>query len=268
MIQLKTSEVPRSFPRVRWPSLPYFTLASTGYIIQKRPIAIGSETVSSLTRSSAGPMPGHARPRPMPSAIAAKIHSGRIAIDRRELLRNRVGHDHPFVEMSCFTRASMSSRISRTRSRGLPLGSSSGQSSRRVPGTTGHSVAAPHRHEPLRVGRQLGRELLRLGRREVEVFFAHDLDDLGMNALAGLRTGRDGARLRWIRPPIEERRSHLRATRVVHAGEDDGRHLHAPGPRTLSRRSTSFRRTSFLEKDATSAFRCRWQSASGCRASE
>ena len=77
MIQLNTSDVPSSLPRVRWPSLPYFTLASTGYIIQNRPIAIGMETLPSLTRSSAGPMPGHARPSPRPSAIAAKIHTGR-----------------------------------------------------------------------------------------------------------------------------------------------------------------------------------------------
>src|ERR1017187_10192843 len=41
------------------------------------------------------------------------------------------------------TRSAISARISRTRSTGLPLGSSSGQSSRSWPGTTGHASPQP-----------------------------------------------------------------------------------------------------------------------------
>ena len=49
---------------------------------------------------------------------------------------------HPSCSRSASTRCRISSRISRTRPRGLALGSSSGQSSRLRPGTTGHS--SPH----------------------------------------------------------------------------------------------------------------------------
>jgi hypothetical protein len=59
------------------PSREYRTLASTGYIIRSRPRAIGSETVSTLTRSSVSSRPGKTRPRPIPSAIATPIHTGR-----------------------------------------------------------------------------------------------------------------------------------------------------------------------------------------------
>src|SRR5579859_5192836 len=55
----------------------YFTFASTGYIIHSKPMAIGSETVSNLMESRAGPKLGKTLPRPIPTAIARNIHSGR-----------------------------------------------------------------------------------------------------------------------------------------------------------------------------------------------
>ena len=69
--QFNTSDDARSFrfDRSR-PISPYFTFASTGYIIAKSPMAIGNETPASFTVSSAGPSVGQARPRPIPIAIA------------------------------------------------------------------------------------------------------------------------------------------------------------------------------------------------------
>ncbi len=72
----------RDKPRVRWsansvPRWRYRTLASTGYIIASNPIAIGSETVPTLMRSSAVFRSGMARPNSSPVAIASPIHNGR-----------------------------------------------------------------------------------------------------------------------------------------------------------------------------------------------
>ena len=63
----------------------YFTLASTGYIINSRPIAIGSDTVPILTRSSQSLSSGIARPSINPATIATPIHAGRnrSSIDSR-----------------------------------------------------------------------------------------------------------------------------------------------------------------------------------------
>src|SRR5690606_30697510 len=76
--QFNTNDVPDIFQLAATSGiLPYFTFARTGYIIHSRPMAIGSDTVSSLTESSAGPSCGNALPRAIPSAIAAKIHTGK-----------------------------------------------------------------------------------------------------------------------------------------------------------------------------------------------
>ena len=48
-----------------------------GYIIASRPIAIGTDTPATCTLSSTAPSPGSARPSTRPSAIAAKIQTGR-----------------------------------------------------------------------------------------------------------------------------------------------------------------------------------------------
>ena len=57
--QLKTSDAAKSCPLPPTaPSLPYRTFARTGYIIQKRPTAIGRETPPTFTVSSAGPIAG------------------------------------------------------------------------------------------------------------------------------------------------------------------------------------------------------------------
>ena len=53
MIQLSTSDMASDRRSVTtWPMREYFTLASTGYIISSRPMAMGSETVPIFTRSS------------------------------------------------------------------------------------------------------------------------------------------------------------------------------------------------------------------------
>jgi len=71
------------------PILEYRTLANTGYIISISPIAIGSETVAILTSSSQSLRSGMSRPRPRPSAIAARIHTGRNRSSRDS--RSRTG---------------------------------------------------------------------------------------------------------------------------------------------------------------------------------
>jgi hypothetical protein len=52
-------------------------LASGGYIIRIRPIAIGMFVVPTDTRSRAAPIPGTNRPSSTPNAIARKIQSVR-----------------------------------------------------------------------------------------------------------------------------------------------------------------------------------------------
>ncbi len=59
MTQFSTSEVPSSFvSRTCAPMVSYFTFASTGYIIQSRPTAIGTDTPLTCTRSSVAPSVG------------------------------------------------------------------------------------------------------------------------------------------------------------------------------------------------------------------
>ena len=55
------------------PSSSYFTLASGGYIMRMRPMAIGMEVVPTLRELMASTTPGKSTPTAMPSAMAAKI---------------------------------------------------------------------------------------------------------------------------------------------------------------------------------------------------
>src|SRR5205807_806053 len=80
--------------------------------------------------------------------------------------------------------------------------------------------------------RELARELLRLHRGQVDADLAHRGEDLGVDALARLRSGGDRPGLRGIGEGVEERRRHLRATGVVDARED---HLVGHGGPVLSR---------------------------------
>ena len=78
MIQFCTSDSvsTRLLPKTL-PSSSYRTFASGGYIISTRPMAIGMEVVPTLMLFSAVVKPGARKPRAMPNAIAAKIHSVR-----------------------------------------------------------------------------------------------------------------------------------------------------------------------------------------------
>ena len=79
MIQFCTSERPRTFQlRNTSPSSSYCTLASGGYIIRIRPMAMGMLVVPTengvLNDCTA---PGNRKPSATPSAMARKIHSVR-----------------------------------------------------------------------------------------------------------------------------------------------------------------------------------------------
>ncbi len=77
-IQLRKSEVPMSLrSAVTSPILEYFTLARTGYIMASNPMAIGSDTVSTLIVSSVSFSPGKPLPSRSPTAMARRIQIGR-----------------------------------------------------------------------------------------------------------------------------------------------------------------------------------------------
>ncbi len=75
--QFKITETPNIFQAVAtFPSSSYFTFASTGYIIQSNPTAIGRETVPNWTKLKRSTIPGR-NPRRTPLPIARKIQRGR-----------------------------------------------------------------------------------------------------------------------------------------------------------------------------------------------
>jgi hypothetical protein len=96
--------------------------------------------------------PTHGRRARRPGRGRADHCVLRLPGQRREISARPSGRVHivgsylpsrqPSVAISCSTRPRISSRISRTRGSGFDFGSSSGQSSRFTPGTTGHS--SPH----------------------------------------------------------------------------------------------------------------------------
>lgn len=90
----------------------YRTLASTGYIIANSPMAIGSETVPTLTVSSSWFSPGRDLPSAMPVAIANPIQTGRY---RSRVERPAVTVEPGGVEV-VVTGASASTLRRRTRS--------------------------------------------------------------------------------------------------------------------------------------------------------
>jgi Co/Zn/Cd efflux system component len=90
-------------------------------------------------------------------------------------------------------------------------------------GDVGTGIAAAHRHDHVGVLGQLARQALGRAVGQVDFQLAHDLDDLGMDALGRRRAGaqrtvptRGGL--------LEQRGAHLRATRVVQADEQHRRH--------------------------------------------
>ena len=78
---------------VKWPMSSYFTRARTGYIIAKRPMAIGRLVWSTLTASRAVLSPGTTRPRRRPAPMASAIHRGRnrSRVDRRATTAESAG---------------------------------------------------------------------------------------------------------------------------------------------------------------------------------
>ena len=135
----------------------------------------------------------------------------------------------------------ISSRIARTSSSGRPFGSSSGQSSVCAPGTKGHW--SPHPIVISHCARWARASVRRTGSTPFRStpLLAHDDEHLGVDAGARVGAGGHRAGLHRIGELVEQRRGHLRASRVVHAGEEDGGH-----PATSSRwsRSRSFDATS------------------------
>ena len=75
--QFSTSDITSERRSTTLPMERYFTFASTGYIIANNPIAIGSDTVSSLTASRVSSRPVNTLPNPIPNTIANPIHTGR-----------------------------------------------------------------------------------------------------------------------------------------------------------------------------------------------
>jgi hypothetical protein len=96
----------------------------------------------------------------------------------------------------------------RTSSIGRSFGSSSGQSSRRRPGTYGHSSPQPIviRSEP-----RASSSVSVLGplRAQIDANFAHHMDDLAVHPFAGLSAGRNHLCAGRIGKRPEERRRHL-----------------------------------------------------------
>jgi hypothetical protein len=86
MSQLRTSDITsdrRSVTTV--PIERYFTLARTGYIMRRRPSAIGNDTESIFTVSSQSSRSSNTLPRTRPSTMARPIQSGRnrSSVERR-----------------------------------------------------------------------------------------------------------------------------------------------------------------------------------------
>ncbi len=87
MTQFCTSESPRIFLfRKTSPSSSYFTLASGGYIIRIRPIAIGTLVVPTWKLLMKASVPWMKYPSPTPRAIAAKIQSVKYLSMKESLL--------------------------------------------------------------------------------------------------------------------------------------------------------------------------------------
>ena len=113
----------------------------------------------------------------------------------------------------------------RTTSGGFPFGSSSGQSSIRIPGTYGHASPQPIVTSRLVPAASSVVSFCGFAAGQVDADLAHHRDDLGVNVIAGSRACRDCARRGGIREGIEERGRHLRSAGVVHAGKQVGLHL-------------------------------------------
>ena len=142
----------------------------------------------------------------------------------------RGSYRQPCASTKAPTRCAMSSRMPRTWSSGRPFGSSSGQSSVRAPGTKGHWSAQPMvishcaccaRSSVSRIGFASVRSAPRS---------LHHDHHFGVDARTGIRPGRYRAGLARIGDLVEQRRRHLRAPGVVHAGEE-----HRGHPATSSR---------------------------------
>src|SRR5438067_6206352 len=96
-----------------------------------------------------------------------------------------------------------------------------------IPAETGHDgaeVTAAHRHEQAAVSCEFRGQALRFRIGKVRAQLVHHGDHLGMNALAGLGSCGGRPSLAVVGDGVEERSRHLRAARVVDAGEDDGLH--------------------------------------------
>jgi hypothetical protein len=101
-----------------------------------------------------------------------------------------------------------------------------------------HSSPQPHRHHDIHLLAELAREKLRPPVRQVDAELVHDLDDLGMDALGWSGAGRHGGVLATGRA-LEQRLTHLRASGVMQAEEQDvrpgrDRHTHARRDRRLA----------------------------------
>ena len=90
--------------------------------------------------------------------------------------------------------------------------------------TTGTVLSAAQRDEPLRLVRDLVRELARLGAGELDAAIAHHLHHPRVNAGTRLGARRNGVRPRRVREAVEQGGGDLRAPGVVHAGEEHGGH--------------------------------------------
>jgi hypothetical protein len=80
-------------------------------------------------------------------------------------------------------------------------------------------VATTHRDQQLRLSREIRGEPPRPHAAQVDPFLPHDCDDLWMNALPWIRSGRKRLGLRGIRQLVEQCSRHLRATGIMNARE-------------------------------------------------
>ena len=86
-------------------------------------------------------------------------------------------------------------------------------------------IAAAHRNEVLRGSGQIRRQPLRSDIGEVETDLIHHGNHFGMDGGTRVGAGRDGMSFPGIGQHVEQRRRHLRSSRVVHTRKQHGLHV-------------------------------------------